>query len=232
MSTARRDSRPARLLLYYITDRNSFPGTALEKEQLLLKKIAACAAAGVDLIQLREKDLGGRELESLARKALATLSGGSPARLLINSRSDVALACGAHGVHLPAGDLLASDVRMVWNRAGRPAPLIGVSVHSLDEAALAEAHGADFAVFGPVFEKSGQPHPQGLEHLRQACRRSDRAASMPLLALGGVSRDNAEQCLEAGASGVAGIRLFQENEVGPLVERLRRVAESADRLIR
>jgi len=222
MSTARRDPQPARLLLYYITDRGLLPGSAEEKERRLLEKIASCVAAGVDLIQLREKDLSGRELEALSHKAMALLPAGSPTKLLINSRLDVALACGTHGVHLPAHDLLPSDVRMVWDRAGRFAPVIGVSVHSLEEAAQAEAHGADFAVFGPVFEKSGQANPPGLEQLRQACRRPDRAAmSMPILALGGVSLENAKQCLEAGASGLAGIRLFQENEVGPLVKRLR-----------
>jgi thiamine-phosphate pyrophosphorylase len=227
MSTARKDPRPARFLLYYITDRKQLPGNPEAKERRLLEKITACAAAGVDLIQLREKDLTGRELEALARKAMAVLPASSPTRLLINSRLDVALACGMHGVHLPAHDLLPSDVRMVWDRAGRFPPVIGVSVHSLEEAAKAEAHGADFAVFGPVFEKSSQANPPGLEQLRQACRRPDRATiSMPLLALGGVSLENAKQCLEAGASGLAGIRLFQENEIEELVARLRESGES------
>jgi thiamine-phosphate pyrophosphorylase len=119
---------------------------------------------------------------------------------------------------------------MVWDRAGRFAPVIGVSVHSPEEAAKAEAHGADFAVFGPVFEKSSQANPLGLEQLLQACRRPDRATiSMPILALGGVSLENAKQCLEAGASGLAGIRLFQENDVEELMARLR---ELGNRVIR
>jgi len=227
MSTARTDSQPLALQICYITERKQFSGDAKEQERRLLGKISECAVAGVDFVQLREKDLSPRALEELARKAIAVIPAGSPTRLLINSRIDVALACRAHGVHLPAGNLLASDARMIWNRACMSAPIIGVSVHSLDELALAEAHGADFAVFAPVFEKDGSPNPQGLEHLRQACCRSDRAASMPLLALGGVSLDNAEQCLEAGASGVAGIRLFQESEVGPLVKRLRELADRA-----
>jgi len=223
MSTARREPQPAELLLYYITDRNQFPGAKdKDKERLLLDKIAECAAAGVDFVQLREKDLGGRTLEALARKALATIPPGSETKLLINSRLDVALASGAHGVHLPARDLSPSEVRMVWDRAGRTAPLVAMSVHSMNEVALAEAHGADFAVFGPVFEKSGEINPQGLEQLRQACNRPDRpAAAMPLLALGGVTLENARQCLDAGAAGLAGIRLFQENAVEPLVARLR-----------
>ena len=88
------------LQLYYITDRRQFPGDCHEQEQRLLAKIAECAAAGVEYIQLREKDLEARALEDLAMKAMAAL-GGSGTKLLINSRTDVALACGAHGVHLP-----------------------------------------------------------------------------------------------------------------------------------
>ena len=222
MSTARREPQPVKLLLYYITDRNQFPGSAHEKEIRLLEKIAEAAGSGVDFIQLREKDLGGRALEALARKALATIPAGSETRLLINARLDVALASGAHGVHLPAHDLSPSEVRMVWDRASRTTPVVAVSVHSLDEVALAEAHGADFAVYGPVFEKAGHLNPQGLEHLRLACHRPDRpAAAMPLLALGGVTLENARRCLEAGASGFAGIRLFQQNAVESLVEKLR-----------
>jgi thiamine-phosphate pyrophosphorylase len=223
MSTTRREEpRPARPLLYYITDRRQFPGEAGEKESRLLAKITEAGAAGVDFIQLREKDLGGRALEALARKAMAAIPAGSESRLLINARLDVALASGAHGVHLPAHDLSPSEVRMVWDRASRTTPLVAVSVHSLDEVALAEAHGADFAVYGPVFEKSGSLNPQGLEELRRACHRPDRpAAPMPLLALGGVTLGNARQCLEAGASGLAAIRLFQQNAVQGLVEQLR-----------
>ena len=120
---------------YYITDRHLFPGDGAEQERRLLEKIAECAAAGVDLIQLREKDLGTRTLEELAHKAMAAL-GGSRTRLLINSRTDIALACGAHGVHLPANDLPASEVRAALTRttatrAGIGSPVIGVSAHSV-----------------------------------------------------------------------------------------------------
>jgi thiamine monophosphate synthase len=136
----------------------------------------------------------------------------------------VALASGAHGVHLPAHDLSPSEVRMVWDRASRTTPVVAVSVHSLDEVALAEAHGADFAVYGPVFEKAGRANPQGLEQLRLACHRPERPATpMPLLALGGVTLENARRCLDAGASGFAGIRLFQQNPVELLVDQLRAI---------
>jgi len=209
------------LRLYYITDRRFFPGNSASQEQQLLKKIAECAAAGVDFIQLREKDLSTHMLEELAQKAMAAL-GNSQTQLLINARTDVALACGAHGVHLPGNDLPASDVRVIFARAGIGSPVIGVSTHSLAEVASAEAHGADFAVFGPVFEKSGTANHEGLEQLRQACHRKEMAhPPMPLLALGGITLENARQCVEEGAAGIAAIRLFQQNDVSAVIRKLR-----------
>jgi thiamine-phosphate pyrophosphorylase len=206
--------------LYYITDRHLFPGNSTEQERRLLEKIAECAAAGVDLIQLREKDLGTRALEELAHKAMAAL-GGSRTRLLINSRTDIALACGAHGVHLPANDLPASEVRAVLTQTGIGSPVIGVSAHSVAEVASAEAHGADFAVFAPVFEKNGNASHVGLEQLRQVCHRKEKAQPpMPVLALGGITLENARQCVEAGAAGIAAIRLFQQNDVHAVVRKL------------
>ena len=200
------------LELYYITDRRQFPGDSEEQERRLLEKIRECAARGVDYIQLREKDLSTRALEALARKAMAALDG-SRTRLLINSRTDVALACGAHGVHLPGNDLPASEVRAIWMRTRPEAPVIAVSAHSRAEVEYAESHGADFAVFAPVFEKTGIRNIRGLEELEQVCRRS----GMPVFALGGVTLENARLCLEAGAAGIAGIRLFQENAIDELL---------------
>lgn len=212
--------RPAGpLLLYYITDRKQFPGNAEEQKQQLLRKIAACAAAGVDFIQLREKDLSIRALEELARAAIALFPPGSRTQLLINSRTDVALACGAHGVHLPANDLPASEVRAIFGSSGVVHPVIAVSTHSVKELSYAEAHGADFAVFGPVFEKDGAIVGDGLERLREARCKPDRA--MPVLALGGVTLESAHLCLAAGADGIAAIRLFQENDVAEIAAGVR-----------
>lgn len=209
------------LQLYYITDRRQFPGDTQEQEQRLLAKIAECAAAGVEYIQLREKDLETRALEELAHKAMTALAG-SHTQLLINSRTDVALACGAHGVHLPANDLVASEVRSIFARAGRSGPVIGVSTHSAAEVASAEAHGANFAVFGPVFEKSGSANREGLEQLRRICHRTEAAQPpMPVWALGGITLENAQQCASAGAAGIAAIRLFQQNDVHAIVKELR-----------
>ncbi len=211
-----------RFLLCYITDRRQFAGSEDDQTRQLLAKIKECAAAGVDFVQLREKDLGSRELEKLAAKAVAALPANTETRLLVNSRIDVALACGAHGVHLPADDLSASEARAIWSRVRQNTCMIGVSAHSAGKIALAESHGADFAVFAPVFEKSGDSNPIGLEQLRQACQRSQAAVPpMPVLALGGVTLQNAAQCVAAGASGIAGIRLFQEMNASTVVTALR-----------
>src|SRR4051794_16589491 len=112
--------------LYYITDRRQFPGPAREQQQALLEKITQCGAAGVDYVQLREKDLDTGALAELAQNAMQALDG-SRTRLLINSRTDVALACGAHGVHLPANDLAASEVRAIFSRVNGRKAVVAVS---------------------------------------------------------------------------------------------------------
>jgi thiamine-phosphate pyrophosphorylase len=213
---------PHRLLLCYITNRKQFPGSARAQEDRLIEKMAESAAAGVDFIQLREKDLSPRELERLAGKAMAALPRGSITKLLINSRIDVALACGAHGVHLPAGFLSPSEARSSFARAGIGAPIVAISTHSVAEVHSAEAHGADFAIFGPVFEKAGVANRSGLEQLAAVAARLPASSSpMPVLALGGVTVKNAQACLQAGVAGLAGIRLFQDADAGRSVSQLR-----------
>jgi thiamine-phosphate pyrophosphorylase len=222
-----------RCLLYYITDRAAFPGDEPTRRRRLLEKIQEAARAGVDYIQLREKDLSTRDLESLAREAarivalLRTENRKLRTALLINSRTDVALAVQADGIHLRSEDVSPEEVRMVWQHqyecgAGAPAranspadPLIAVSCHSPAEVAQAAAAHATFAVFAPVFEKKDAP-PAGLGALQQAC-----AAKIPVLALGGITLTNARSCLEAGAAGIAAIRLFQDNDIATVVKQLR-----------
>ncbi len=217
------------MLLYYITDRQQFPGPEPRRRELLLARIAEAARAGVDYIQLREKDLPTRELESLAREAVGIVrETGNVKRethLLINSRSDVALAIGADGVHLPSDDISASDARAVWSSAlARNSKLetrnfvIAVSCHTAEEVRLAESQGADFAVFGPVFEKVGTSLSTGLDALHRAC-----LGHMPVLAIGGVTLENARACVAAGAAGIAAIRLFQQNNISEIVGSRRRV---------
>jgi thiamine-phosphate pyrophosphorylase len=219
------------MLFYYITDRMQFPGDEAARRSSLLAKVRECARSGVDYVQLREKDLSARELEKLARAVVAQIREvGGKARLLINSRMDIAIACGADGVHLRSGDEDPNpgDARAILATAGAPKPIIAASCHSEIEVEMAESHGADFVVFGPIFEKSGTAGA-GLQELRRVCANVSigdekteavARARLPVLALGGVTLENAAECLNAGAAGVAGIRLFQQNEVARVVSKL------------
>jgi thiamine-phosphate pyrophosphorylase len=210
------------VLLYYITDRSQFSGSEATRRHKLLDKITEAAQAGVNFIQLREKDLPTRELEALAHDALQVIGSQTEntTRLLINSRTDVAIACGADGVHLPANDVSPSDVRLTWTRSKvqRDPPVIGVSCHTLDEVHQAATDRASFAVFAPVFEKRGDAYARlaGLTALEKAC-----SYKIPVFALGGVTLANAQACVNAGAAGVAGIRLFQDNPIAQVVQMLR-----------
>lgn len=210
------------MLLCYITDRTKFPGDEDARQHALLAKIAEAARAGVDLIQLREKDLSTRELEALARAAVQAVQENSrePAtRLLINSRSDIAIACNGDGVHLRSEDTSPPEVRKIWIEAGNSLrPVVIASCHTMAEVAVAASNGADFAVFAPVFEKKDSPETKGagLDQLREACRQK-----IPVLALGGITLENAVACVDAGAAGIAAIRLFQENDIAEVVRRLR-----------
>ncbi len=177
------------MIRYYITDRRQVTS--------LLSTVARVIRDGVDWIQIREKDLPARDLLAITRAVLAM--GG--AKVLVNGRLDVALAAGAHGVHLPANSIAPCELRPI-----APAGfLIGVSCHTVAEVTRAEAEQASFAVFSPIFEAPGKGAPVGLKRLAEAAR----AVKMPVLALGGVSRANENECVAAGAAGVAGISLFQ-----------------------
>jgi thiamine-phosphate pyrophosphorylase len=213
------DRRLASLLLYYITDRSQFSADEAARRSQLLRTIAQAARCGVDYIQIREKDLSIHDLENLAGSGiqLTTENPKLKTAVLINSRTDIALACGAQGVHLPSNDISQSEVRRIWAQRGPARVIIGASCHSRAEVARAAQEGADFAVFGPVFEKA-RTRPAGLEALREACREE-----IPVLALGGVTLANAETCIQAGAAGIAAIRLFQENEMDGVVGALRRL---------
>jgi thiamine-phosphate pyrophosphorylase len=225
---------PKSCALYYITDRTAFPGDEPTRRTRLLEKIAEAASQGIDYIQLREKDLSTRDLESLAREVMQIISENRKpstdhwpptTALLINSRTDVAIATCAAGVHLRSNDVSPQEVRTAWHEscgAGAPAreiqprnPLIAVSCHSPQEVAQAAANQATLAVFAPVFEKK-DAQPTGLEILKQACQ-----AKIPVLALGGVTLQNAQSCLQAGAAGIAAIRLFQENDIAKIIRQLR-----------
>jgi thiamine-phosphate pyrophosphorylase len=215
-------------LLYYITDRTALAGDESTRRRRLLEKITEAARANVDYIQLREKDLSTRDLEFLAREAVAVIQRMRhedrqlKTRLLINSRTDVAMAVGADGVHLRSDDITPREVREIWKRgAGEMRglePEIAVSCHSPEEVQRAASQKATFAVLAPIFEKKNAPGvvAAGLSKLRQACQ-----TRIPVFALGGVTLENARECRDAGVAGIAAIRLFQENEMAQVVKALR-----------
>ena len=165
--------------------------------------VARMLAGGARLIQLRDKEASAKDMLEAARECLE-LTRPAGAKLIINDRVDVALAAGAHGVHLSSGSVAPSEVRRIV-----PAGfLIGVSTHTIEEVRAAEIEGAGFAVFSPIFatiSKAGYGAPVGLDKLREAAG----SVKMPVLALGGVTAENAGECLAAGAAGMAGVGWFQ-----------------------
>ena len=223
------------MLRYAITDRSQLGATETARRSALLACAVRWAREGIDFVQLRDKDLPAAQLLDLARDLGAVLrANGSATRLLLNSRVDshigLALAAGIDGVHLPSGQqpLTPARVRQLFAQSGRPSghkpdrqnAIISISCHTLDEVQTAATAGADLILFGPVFGKSvavlsGQSVPErrlvtpaiGLDALRSACA---LVGTTPVLALGGITQANTAACLEAGAAGIAAIRLFQQ----------------------
>ncbi|MGH9971131.1 MAG: thiamine phosphate synthase [Pyrinomonadaceae bacterium] len=214
-------------IIYLITSGETTPQTTPASEDFsrLLKVIKAAVAGGVDLLQLREKNLNTRVLFELTAQA-AEITRGSSTRLLVNDRADVARAAGAHGVHLATRSLETSVVRKTFGDQ----LLIGVSAHSLEEVKAARDSGANFAVFGPVFEtatKQVYGEPQGVEKLAQV---TGELAPFPVLALGGITLDNAGDCFRAGASGVAAIRVLNKTDkLGQVVAEIRAKFQEQER---
>ena len=182
------------MLRYYITDRRSIGG-----EDALLQNVERLGDT-VDLIQVREKDLEAGELAKLVRNVLRVAH--SSVRVLVNDRADIAMACGAHGVHLRRNGIAAAAFR-------RFVPftfIISVSCHGLNDVRVASREGANYALLAPIFQSPGKGEALGLEMLREAVSIS----AIPVLALGGVNEELIAACADAGAAGFAGIRYFQQ----------------------
>ncbi len=192
-------ARPVKFRLYLITDRKLAGSRNLIEvcEQALA---ATCDRPGSIAIQLREKDLDGRALYELALR-LREISSRYAAPLIINDRIDVALAAGADGVHLPASSFSPAEARRLIGESR----LVGVSTHRSDEIERAASSGADFAVYGPVFEPISKPEygaTCGVEGIAAACR---VAAGMPVYALGGIKAERVHRLAGAGIAGAAAI---------------------------
>ncbi len=194
-------------IVCYVTNRKLLG--ADDPAKSIVAKIDAAIAAGANWVQIREKDLAGRELLALARAAVRAAA--TRATLVfVNDRLDVALAAGAAGVHLGGESLRARDV-IRWCRDGNaPAGFrVGVSCHSVEDAREAQRAGAAYAFFGPIFDTPAKRKfgaPQGIAKLAEACS----AVRIPVIAIGGVDAGNGAECFRAGAAGIAAIRMFQE----------------------
>jgi thiamine-phosphate pyrophosphorylase len=207
------------MLLCAITNRRLLGETEVDRRKNLILQARKWAAGGVDFLQIREKDLPLTELQQLTEEIIAAVkSEGGKTRVLLNGPPQIALDAGADGVHLPgdAGSAAAAAVKQVFHRAGRE-PLLSMACHSAED--IRQAHPASLLLFAPVFEKVTESRilrGQGLAALREACQ---AAGERPVLALGGVAADNAAACVDAGAAGIAAIRLFLTDAWKPLAGR-------------
>lgn len=223
--------KPKQPILCYVTDRRSLPlSTSADAHHLLLDSIGNAAAAGMDWIQLREKDYSGREWTRLVRESLQRVErSGAATRILVNDRLDVALACGAGGVHLSENGIPVAEACRLRDeyfaeRSLKHDFLVGLSCHSLGAALGAARAGADYIYFSPIFftpSKANYGPPQGVERLAKVCA----AVHIPVIAIGGITEKNSLECFTAGASGVAAIRLFQE-PVASLKEAVRTLRQA------
>ena len=187
-------------LTYLITDGKATAENFAEKKRTILKLIEIAVQTKISLIQIREKQLSARLVFELVSEA-AELTGGTPTKLLVNDRADIALAANADGVHLNSRSLSAEIIRQNFPTDF----IIGLSAHTIEEAATAKMQTADFVVFSPIFSSPDKGKPQGIERLREVC---GRLKPFPVLALGGVDETNYAETLSAGANGFAAIRFL------------------------
>ena len=188
-------------MICMVTDRRRLSSGDAAMDRLV-ELVAAAGRAGIDLVQIRERDLDARPLAALVERCVAAVAG-TCTQVVVNDRADVAIAAGAAGVHLRGDSIPASVVRRLM-----PEALIGRSVHGADEAAAAAAAGVGYLIFGTLHETASKPaghRVATIEELRATCR---AAAGIPVLAIGGMTIERAAAAARAGAAGVAGIGLF------------------------
>jgi thiamine-phosphate pyrophosphorylase len=210
--------RLPRPVIAMVTDSQRSSRSAGEAIDALVSSIRRAAQAGVDLIQIRERAFDDRRLLELANRVRQAVSG-SLARVLVNDRVDVALTAGAAGVHLPGHGVSAARVRAMVPDGF----VIGRSVHSEADALQAEREGGcDYLVFGSVFATPSKPagyEPAGLQALSRVCS----VVRLPVLAIGGITLERAEEVAQAGAAGIAAIGLFASGDQDELVDTVRRL---------
>ena len=193
---------PKRPIRYLITRGNLNPSNFSTEKLKTLETVRFAVERGIEMVQIREKSLEGRDLFELTLQAVK-LAGAGDARILVNERFDVAVAAGADGVQLTSTSIPVEYVRSAVPQGF----LIGVSTHSEREVLNAKAVGADFAVFGNVFATPGKGEPAGVGGLSSLC---GAAGKFPVIAVGGIDESNIDSVIDAGAAGFASIRYLNE----------------------
>lgn len=188
-------------MICLVTDRRRL-STGLDAVDLLVELVGAAARAGIDLVQVRERELEARALAALVNRCLAAVDR-SATKVVVNDRVDIAVATGAHGVHLRGDSVSVTAARLLLGEHA----MVGRSIHTVDEAAIA-ANGADYLIFGALYQtlSKDEGHPTAtLDDLRSVRR---AASGVPVLAIGGMTAARASEVAHAGAAGIAGIGMF------------------------
>jgi thiamine-phosphate pyrophosphorylase len=193
-----------RPIVYVITNGQATVEYFDEAAIQIVGLIEAAVDENVALFQIREKLLTGKQLFELTSMC-AQATRGTSTKLLVNDRADIAAAAGADGVHLTETSIPVAVVRKAFGDK----LLIGKSVHSAEKAIAASRDGADFAIYGPVFDTPGKGEAVGIESLAQTC---SIVAPFPVIGLGGIDVSNCKAVVHTGAAGVAGIRSFSDRE--------------------
>jgi thiamine-phosphate pyrophosphorylase len=200
------------MLLYAVTDRTWLKGRSLANA------VEEALKAGVTFLQLREKNLDFSSFLELARD-IKKIADKYRVPYVINDNVDIAIACGADGVHVGQEDMDAKEVRKTIG----PDKILGVSAQTVEQAVNAENNGADYIGVGSVFPTSTKPDAEtvSFETLRNICK----AVSIPVVAIGGINKDNAIKLAGTGIDGIAVVSaIFARDDITKAVRELRQVS--------